>query len=101
MGEIRMRILLGFLFSAALLSSAAAHSARLGADPRARVVLPSTEADFERAEHRALLPRQDNLGDKLGIRDGARDLFEGGDTRRNGGFSATLDGRGAQLKLRW
>jgi hypothetical protein len=98
-----MRILLSILFSAALLSSAAAHSARLGAfDPaRARATLPATEADIERAEHRTLLPRQDNLGDQLGVRDGARDLLDRGDTRTNGGFSATVDGRGAQLHLRW
>jgi len=98
-----MRILLSILFSAALISGAAAHSARLGAfDPaRARSTLPTTEADLERAEHRTLLPRQDNLGDRLGIRDGVQDIFDRGDTRANGGFSATIDGRGAQLRLRW
>jgi hypothetical protein len=98
-----MRILLSFLFFAALISGAAAHSARLGAsDPaRARAALPATDGDLERAEHRALLPRQDNLGDQLGIRNGARDIFDRGDTRANGGFSATIDGRGAQLHLRW
>jgi hypothetical protein len=97
-----MRILLGFLFSVALVSSAAAHSARLGAfDQRARAALPATDADLERAEHHRLLPRQDNLSDQLGVRNGVTDLFEHGDTRTNGGFSATFDGRGAQLRLRW
>jgi hypothetical protein len=98
-----MRILLSFLFFAALVSGAAAHSARLGAfDPaRTHATLPATDADLERAEHRTLLPRQDNLGDQLGIGSGARDVFDRGDTRTNGGFSATIDGRGAQLRLRW
>lgn len=99
-----MRILLSFLAFAALVSGAAAHSARLGAPDAGRTALaalPATDADLERAEHRSSMPRQDNLGEVLGIRNGQRALLERSDTRTNGGFSATFDGRGAQLHLRW
>lgn len=98
-----MRILLSLLFLACLASSAAAHSARLGApDARlARTELPPTDADLQRAESRATSPRQDNLEGVLGIRNGARDLIDHGDTRTNGGFGASFDGRGAKLTLRW
>ncbi len=98
-----MRILLSLLLFAALSSAATAHSARLGRfDPaRARAVLPTTQADLERAERRTLAPRQDNLADQLGISNGSREIFDPGDTRTNGGFSATIDGRGAHLRLRW
>lgn len=99
-----MRILLGLLILAALASGAAAHSARLGAVDAARAAraaLPATDADLQRAEQKSVLPRQDNLAEELGIRDGARDLLDRGDSHTNGGFSATIDGRGAQLHLKW
>ena len=99
-----MRILLSLLIFGASISGAAAHSARLGAPDAARMAyaaLPATDADLARGEHKALLPRQDNLGSQLGVTNGAREIFDRGDTRTNGGFSATLDGRGAKVTLRW
>jgi hypothetical protein len=99
-----MRVVLSLVLSAAFVSGANAYSARLGtpdAARTARAALPATDADLERAEHKALLPRSDNLAGQLGIRDGMREFFNRGDTRKNGGFSVTIDGRGAKLRLRW
>ena len=99
-----MRILLSLIIFAALGSGAAAHSARLGAPDAAvmaRAALPATDADLVRAEHRSVLPRQDNLAVELGIANGTREIFDHGDARTNGGFSASVDGRGAKISLRW
>ncbi len=67
--------------------------------------LPKTDADLDRAIHRASRPRNfvDDFADEMNIRDGKADLF---DTRQidsagDAELSGSLDAHGATLRLRW
>jgi len=104
-GGNAMRVLLATVLLLLTASSAAAHSARLGAGDRHALLamLPATDADLARAEKRSDRSHVlDDLVDRIGIRDGSAELFEDGKSYSgSGAFSADIDGRGATLHLRW
>ncbi len=67
--------------------------------------LPQTDADLDRASHRAQRPRNfvDDIASQLDLRDGKANIFDerqiGGS--ENGELSGSVDAHGATLRLRW